>query len=229
MTAPLAIPAAWYETELIARALRNDEAAIRAIVKQNNQRLFRLARSVLRNDADAEDVLQEAYVRAFKALPDFRQDSSLATWLTRIVLNESLQRLRSKRREPQEAMPLRSTTEGQIIPFPLAANPPLDPERTMAQRELSQFLEQAIDQLPEDFRVVLVARIVEDMSIEETAELLSLEPATVKTRLFRARRLLKTALAEHIGPKISGVFPFNGPRCEHMADAVVARLGLMSR
>ena len=216
------------EMDLIARALGRDEAAIRAIIKQHNRRLFRIARSVVRDDGDAEDVLQEAYVRAFSALANFRGEASLATWLSRIVLNEALQRLRGQRNVTLMAEVPEPKMDAQVIPFPLSSNQILDPEKSMAQRELFALLEQAIDQLPDDFRLVLMARTIEGMSIEETAELLGLKPETVKTRLFRARALLRTALAEHIGPLFTDAFPFDGRRCESMAEAVVARLAKLN-
>jgi RNA polymerase sigma-70 factor (ECF subfamily) len=114
----------------------------------------------------------------------------------------------------------------QIVPFPLSGHHSIDPERAMAQSEICRYLERAIDELPDEFRTVLVARVIEDMSVEETADLLGLRPETVKTRLHRARRLLKAALADHIGPLFSDVFPFAGRRCERMTDAVVKRLNL---
>jgi RNA polymerase sigma-70 factor (ECF subfamily) len=212
------------ESELIHRAVRKDEAAVRAIIQTHNRRLYRVARSVVRDDGEAEDVLQEAYFRAFSALAAFRGDSSLATWLTRIVLNEALQRVRRRIELPASQNNSQSLPAAQIIPFPLSGNQPTDPERAMAQRELCQLLERAIDELPDEFRTVLVARVIEDMSIDETADLLGVRPETVKTRLHRARRLLKEALADHIDPLFSDVFPFAGKRCESMADAVVRRL-----
>jgi len=216
------------ESELVRRAVRKDEAAIRFIVQANNRRLYRVARSIVRDDGEAEDVLQEAYLRAFSALAEFRGDSSLATWLTRIVLNEALQRRRRRIELPAAQIDPSCASEAQIIPFPLSGHQPADPERSMAQREICQLLERAIDDLPEEFRTVLVARAIEDMSIEETADLLGLRPETVKTRLHRARRLLKTALTEHIGPLFSDVFPFEGKRCERITNAVVRRLNLSS-
>jgi RNA polymerase sigma-70 factor, ECF subfamily len=216
------------EASLVARAVRKDQTAIRAIIKQNNRRLFRLARSVLRDDGDAEDAVQEAYLRAFPALADFRGESSLTTWLSRIVLNESLQKLRTKRRSVPSAAVPEPVANAQIIPFPLPANHPLDPERIMAQRELFKVVEYAIDQLPDDFRLVLVARAVEGLSIEETAELLGLRPETVKTRLFRARALLRSSLTEHVTTLFSEAFPFDGRRCERMAGAVIDRLAANS-
>lgn len=212
------------ETELIRRAALKEESAVRAIIQQHNRRLYRIARSIVRDDSEAEDVLQEAYLRAFSTLAGFRGESSLATWLTRIVLNEALQRLRRKTEIPAPPIELPAAAQSQVIPFPLSGSQPTDPERAMAQRQLCQLLEQAIDGLPDDFRTVLMARVIEDMSIEETADLLGLLPETVKTRLHRARRLLKTALADHIGPMFSDVFPFEGKRCERVTNIVVQRL-----
>ena len=212
------------EADLVAGARQGEEAAVRAIIRHNNRRLFRDARAIVRDDSEAEDVVQESYVRAFTRLGDFRGESSLSTWLTRIVINEAYGRLRRRRATVDwttvEAVP---TIEAQIIPFP---SPQLDPERTMAQHEISQLLERAIDALPDAFRVVLVARLIEEMSVEETAKLLSLRPETVKTRLHRARALLRADLERSVGPLLTEAFPFDGRRCERMADAVVARLRL---
>ena len=216
------------ENDLIRRAVLHDEAAIRAIIRANNRRLYHLARSIVRDDGDAEDVLQEAYLRAFAALADFRGDSSLATWLTRIVFNEALQRKRRRIETPIPIDDFDSQPErlAQIIPFPSSSNQTVDPERAMAQSEICRLLERAIDDLPDDFRTVLVARVIEDMSVEETGELLGIRTETVKTRLHRARRLLRAALADHIGPLFHDVFPFQGKRCERIANAVVSRLNL---
>ena len=216
------------ESELVRRALRKEEPAIRAIIQTHNRRLYRVARSIVRDDGEAEDVLQEAYLRAFAALAEFRGDSSLSTWLTRIVLNQAMQRMRRRIEAPVTQIDPPLERLAQVIPFPFSGYQPVDPERAMAQREISQLLERAIDDLPEDFRTVLVARVIEDMSIEETADLLGLRPETVKTRLHRARRLLKAALADHIGPLFSDVFPFEGKRCERITNAVVQRLNLSS-
>ena len=216
------------EAELIALAVRGDKDAVRALVRQHNQRLFRIARSVLRDDGDAEDAVQDAYVRAIPALATFRGDSSLATWLSRIVLNESFQKLRRKRREPQSVAEPEAAMDAEIIPFPAAASQSADPERKVAQREVFVLVERAIDNLPDDFRLVLVARTIEGMSVEETAELLGLKPETVNTRLFRARALLRTALSAHVTSLFTDAFPFDGWRCKRMADAVIARLGLQA-
>nr|WP_245280033.1 RNA polymerase sigma factor [Hyphomicrobium sp. 99] len=212
------------DVDLVRRAVSKDQAAIRSIIQANNRRLYRVARSIVRDDGEAEDVLQEAYLHAFSALANFRGDSSLATWLTRIVLNEALQRRRRRVELPVPEIDFSRHPTAEIIRFPLSGHESTDPERAMAQREICQLLERAIDDLPEEFRTVLVARVIEDMSIEETANLLGLLPETVKTRLHRARRLLRAAFADHIGPLFSDVFPFEGKRCERMTNAVLLRL-----
>jgi RNA polymerase sigma-70 factor (ECF subfamily) len=216
------------DTELISRALARDELAVRALIQRYNRRLYRVARSIVADDSEAEDVLQEAYFRAFAALGSYRAESTLVTWLTRIVLNEAFQRVRRRTDVPLSAIGRHSGHESiaDIIPFPTLAHSPIDPERVMAQSELVRIVEKAIDALPHEFRAVLVARIVEGMSVEETAAAFDLLPETVKTRLHRARKLLKEALAEHLGPHFSEVFPFGGERCERVTDAVVRRLKL---
>ena len=147
-------------------------------MQANNRRLYRIARGVIRDDSEAEDVVQEAYGRAFTHLREFRGASSLGTWLGRIVLNEALGRLR-RRHETVDWELIENQHRGgaQIISFPLETAQP-DPERTMAQREIQELLERAIDGLPDAFRLVLVARAVEGMSIEDTAELLGIRPET---------------------------------------------------
>lgn len=217
------------ESDLIRAAAAKDEAAIRTIMKQHNRRLFRVARSVLRDDGDAEDAVQDAYVRAFQALAEFRGESSLGTWLTRIVLNEALQRRRARRNRAAMPVEPQPAAQAQVISFPLSPSQPLDPERTMLQRELFRLLERAIDRLPDEFRTVLVARVIEGLSVEETAESLDLQPETVKTRLHRTRHMLRNELAGHLGGLFAELFPFDGRRCERFADAVVARLDLESR
>lgn len=213
------------EAELLARAGARDEVAIRALVRQHNRRLYRLARGILRSDTEAEDAVQEAYLRAFTNLATFRGESGFGTWLARIVINEALGRLRKQRLPLVELTEDRDRITGEVIPFPLTLEQP-DPERTMAQRQILALLESAIDELPDAFRTVLIARVIEEMSVEETAHLFDLRPETVKTRLHRARALLKEALEKQIGPVVTEAFPFAGKRCEHMAKAVVARLGL---
>ncbi|RUV44183.1 MAG: RNA polymerase sigma factor [Mesorhizobium sp.] len=212
------------EMALVRRALARDPGAFRLIIKTHNQRLYRIARGVVRNDAEAEDIVQEAYMRAFASLDSFRGDASLSTWLSRIVINEALGRLRKKKRIV--AMP--ENPDAQIIRFPLNSNdlnPGDDPERTMAQRQILGLVERATDSLPDVYRTVFVARVIEGLSIEETADLLGIRPETVKTRLHRARALVRKALDDEIGPVLLDAFPFAGRRCERLTQAVMKRLG----
>ena len=221
--APRIAPAGADDAELVRRVLARDEAAARAIMQANNRRLFRLARGVLRNDGEAEDVVQETYVRAFTHLEQFRGDSSLSTWLSRIAMNEALGRLRRQRPGVELSSLPQGTLEAQIIQFPLAASE--DPEKSMAQREIQHVVEHAIDELPEPFRLVFITRVIEGMNLEETAEILQLKPETVKTRLHRARNMLRDIVEKKIGPVVMDAFPFAGKRCERLTEAVLKRLG----
>jgi len=213
------------DVELVQRVLAGDAKAFRTIIQRHNQRLYRIARSVLRNSAEAEDVVQETYIRAFAHLASFRGESGIGTWLARIAMNESLGRLRQRQSTADAAAVAESRSEAEIIHFPLSA-PNDDPERTMAQRQILQLVEQATDNLPEDFRLVFVMRVIEGMSVEETAELLGIRPETVKTRLHRARHLVKDQLDKQIGPVLMDAFPFAGRRCARLTETVMRRLGL---
>lgn len=211
------------DEDLVNLARARDEAAVRAITTRYNRRLFRIARSILRNDAEAEDVVQETYVRAFTGLDMFRGDAAFGTWITRIAMNEALGRLRRLRPTVEWETYGANRNQAEIIHFPASAvcN---DPEKTMAQSEVRAVLEQAIDELPDAFRAVFVARIVEGMSVEETADLFGLQPATVKTRLHRARLLLREELDKQLGPALTSSFPFDGQRCDRMTESVVRRI-----
>src|SRR5438270_6735017 len=222
--APQITAAAGGDAELVRRALGRDEAAVRAIITANNRKLYRLARGILRNDGEAEDVVQETYVRAFTHLQDFRGDSSFATWLARIAMNEALGRLRRRRPGVEWSSLPPGTLEAQIIQFPYSA-PSADPEKAMAQREIQQVVERAIDELPDAFRIVFITHVVEGMNVEETSEILGLKPETVKTRLHRARNLLRDNVEKKIGPVVMQAFPFAGRRCERLTQAVLKRLG----
>ena len=213
------------DQELVALARRGGENAVRALIKRNNQRLFRVARAVVRNDAEAEDVVQEAYVRAFTRLDGFKGDAAFSTWLTRIALNEALGRIRRRRPTADiEELDLAGAADGgRVIMFPTSLTPP-DADAEPGRSQARELLEDAIDELPQIFRVVFILRDVEEMSVEETATQLSLRPETVKTRLFRARRLMRSAIERRLSAGFAELFPFNGWRCENMADRVVERL-----
>src|ERR1700710_2055867 len=223
--APQIAPIATGDIELVRRALARDEAAFRAIMQANTRRRYRLARGILRNDSEAEDVVQETYVRAFTHLESFRGDSSLATWLARIAMNEALGRLRRQKPSVEWTTLPPGTLEAQIIPFPHSTASE-DPEKTMAQREIQHVVEHAIDELPEAFRIVFITRVIEGMNVEETAEILGLKPETVKSRLHRARNMLRDNVERKIGPVVMDAFPFAGRRCERLTEAVLKRLGL---
>jgi RNA polymerase sigma-70 factor (ECF subfamily) len=216
--------AALDERELAQRSLARDDQAFRIIMSRYNRRLYRIARGIVRNDSDAEDVVQEAYVKAFMHLADFRGEASLATWLSRITINEALGRLRRKRTRKEVAQIDDQRTQAEIIPFPQMTTQE-DPEKTMAQRQILQLVEQATDNLPENFRLVFITRVIEGMNVEETAEILGIPPETVKTRLHRARKLVREQLDKQIGPVLMDAFPFAGKRCERVTEAVLRRLG----
>jgi RNA polymerase sigma-70 factor, ECF subfamily len=211
------------DAELVRHALRRDGEAFRVIMQRHNQRLYRIARSVLRNSAEAEDAVQEAYLAAFSHLASYRGESTLAAWLSRIVMNEALGRLRRKPAATDFA-PLEAVPEAEIIQFP-SSTPLDDPERTMAQRQILQLVESATDALPEVYRMVFVIRVIEGMSVEDTAQLLGIKPETVKTRLHRARQLVRDQLNKQIGPVLMDAFPFAGRRCERLTTGVLKRLG----
>mgnify|MGYP001118541408 FL=1 len=210
---------------LVRAAQGGDSRAFRAILTRYNRRLYRIARGILRNDAEAEDAVQEAYINAFTHLAGFRGDSGLSTWLSRIVMNEALGRLRSRRPMVDIAAVVTPEREAEIVQFPNTVR--TDPERTIAQRELLRLVELATDELPDVYRTVFVTRVIEGMSVEDTAELLGIRTETVKTRLHRARDLVREHLDREIGPVMLDAFPFAGKRCERMTENVMQRLGLV--
>jgi RNA polymerase sigma-70 factor, ECF subfamily len=220
--------AARSEDDLVARARERDEFAIRTLIQRHNQRLYRIARGILRDDAEAEDAMQEGYLKAFSHLDDFEGNAAIGTWLCRIVINEALSRLRQRRPTVEwNSMEDAGMLSAEIIRFSTETRP--DPERAAAQRQIRGLLEQAIDRLPDDFRIVLIARVVEEMSVQETATMLGIRPETVKTRLHRARLALRRTIEAQIGPAATEVFPFEDPRCRRTADIVIAKLASTAR
>ncbi len=210
------------DPELLALARAGQPVAFRLIMRRYNRRLYHIARGIVRDDTAAEDVVQEAYLLAFRHLDDFNGKSAFSTWLTRIVMNEALGRLRKASRTPEVHLGA-SGLPGRVLDFPGGAA--LDnPEITMAQRQILKLVEAATDELPEEFRIVFIARVIEEMTVEETAELLSLKPETVRSRLHRARALIRGKLNRMIGPIAVDAFPFAGWQCEQLAERVMARL-----
>lgn len=218
-----AAPMALSDLETARRIDAGDRAVLVALMRQHNQRLYRAARSILRDDADAEDAVQEAYLQAFRAIGQFRGDSRLSTWLTRIAINTALARRRQRVRQAEvvwlDADPAADAEVAMTIDPSQE-----DPARAAARAELRALIESRIDRLPEAFRTVFVLRGVEELSVEETAGLLGIPPQTVRTRFFRARALLRESLARDIDAGIEGAFGFAGERCDRIVAGVLARL-----
>jgi RNA polymerase sigma-70 factor, ECF subfamily len=212
------------DAQLAARAAKGDQAAFERIMRRHNRALFRTARAILRNDGDAEDALQEAYLQAYGAMGKFRGDAKLSTWLARIVANEALQRLRKRERRAQ-ILPLQQS--GAAEPdLEAAADVSTDkgPEAATHSGELRRVLEKQIDALPDAYRAVFMLRAVEELTVEETAEILGIAPATVRSRFFRARSLLREALALKIDLACESAFAFAGDRCDRVVAFVLNNL-----
>lgn len=210
------------EADLVALAAAGDGAAFELLMRRHNQLLFRTARSILKNDAEAEDAVQEGYLRAWRALGEFRTESRLSTWLVRIVANEALGRLR---RTGAQVIPLEAAMSSPE-PETQAAftdTPERGPEHSALRSQVRTLLESRIDLLPEACRTVFMLRAVEEMSVEEVAQALDIPEATVRTRFFRARSLLREGLAGEMDGAIGEVFAFDGARCDRIVANVLAR------
>ncbi|HEX7219905.1 MAG TPA: RNA polymerase sigma factor [Burkholderiales bacterium] len=221
--APLAIARDTPDAELAHRVHGGDTAAFEILMRRYNRTLFRTARAILRDDAEAEDALQEAYLQAYQAIGGWRGEAKLSTWLARIVANEALMRLRKQARRA-EIVPLQSsaTLEG------LNEIPDTDmkktPDREAERLEMRRLLETQIDALPDDYRAVFMLRAVEELTVEETAKVLGIPEATVRSRLFRARSLLREGLASRIDLACEEAFAFAGERCDRIVANVMKRL-----
>jgi RNA polymerase sigma-70 factor, ECF subfamily len=210
---------------LVGLVRAGDRSAFAAVIQRHNQRLYRVARGIVRDDSEAEDIVQETYVKAFARLGAFRGEAKLSTWLTRIAVNEALDRLRSRKPEVDLRLVDGPGAKLDDAAFALTAAP-ASPEQSAARSEIRGLVESAVDALPETFRIVFVMRDIEEMSIDETAAHLGLKPETVKTRLHRARRLLRDRLEDTLAAALADSFPFGGKRCAGLTAAVLARLGL---
>ena len=196
-------------------------------MRRYNGRLFRVARAILKDDADAEDALQDGYLDAYRHMADFRGGSQLGTWLTRIVINQALMRLRRQKRH-RVVVPFEdrfaTATEPRQTEADVADEQTESPQSATLRGEIRRFLELKIDELPTAFRTVFVMREVEDMTIQETAECLAIPAATVRSRLFRARALLRAALARDMDIAAVDVFGFAGARCDRIVAGTLARV-----
>ena len=214
------------DAELARLCAARDPQAVRQVVTSNNQRLFRTSWSILRHRSEAEEAVQAAYLSAFANIGAFEGRSALSTWLTRIVVNEALGRRRAEERRrkylDEEGVAVLDAYRENLARGSQAESP----DAALAREQLRKLLEHAIAKLPDAFRTVFVLREIEGLSSEETAEVLGIPPATIKTRLFRARRRLQEMLAPEMGTALSGTFPFAGADCAALTDRVMRELKL---
>lgn len=214
------------DAELVDLAIAGHDAAFSQIMRRHNRLLFRTARGILKNDDDTQDALQEAYLRAWRALASFRSDARLSTWLVRIVVNEALGRLRRSGVQPAQVLPLNATIDpdDETPEMQMQANPDDQPEPTAVRAQIRQQIEARIDSLPDSFRSVFMLRGVEELSVEETALALDIPEATVRSRFFRARGILREGLSRDIDMAIGDAFSFAGARCDRIVEGVLARI-----
>ncbi|WP_168792715.1 RNA polymerase sigma factor [Paraburkholderia aromaticivorans] len=210
------------ERETVRRIVAGDRSAFELLMRRHNRRLYRLARATLRDAAEAEDALQAAYLSAYRSIARFRGDATLLTWLSRLVLNECYGRLRREARR-QNVIPMVDANTHVDIDAMIAQDSD-SPEKAAARAELRTLLERKLDELPEVFRVVFVLRSVEEMSVEETAQCLGIPEATVRSRHFRAKSLLRESLAHEIDLAERDVFEFGGAHCDRVVANVLHRL-----
>lgn len=199
---------------LVDRVLEGDVQTFELLMRRNNQRLYRAIRSLVADEDEVEELMQQAYVLAYTRLQQFARGARFSTWLLRIGVNEALQRLRRERRWPR------------VAPEALEEEPSMQstPEQGLARAQLNHMLEQLVDQLPESHRSVFVLREIEQLSTSEVAELLELTPDNVKQRLSRAKAMLRAALEQRTGESLTELYPFEAPRCDRVVSAVLARL-----
>lgn len=229
MTALAALAATPAEDEDLALAHRiaaGEQTAFELMMRRHNRRLYRLARATLRNDADAEDALQETYLAAYRHMAAFRGESTLFTWLSRLLLNECYGRLRKHSRR-EALFPIADDIEKEVDAMTINDfNPPY---HAAARAELRGLLEARLDALPVSFRTVFVLRSVEELSVEETAHCLGIPEATVRSRHFRANALLRESLARDVGVVEKSLFEFDGDDCDRVVERTLARLGESSK
>jgi RNA polymerase sigma-70 factor, ECF subfamily len=211
------------DAELARGIAAGDATAFEAMMRRYNRVLYRVARSILRDDAEAEDALQLAYLHAYQGIAGFRGQSKLSTWLTRIVANEALMRVRQRGREARVIALDNAPADAPVrLEQPDLAED--RPEGLAIRAETRALIERGIDALPEAFRTVFVLRALEELSVEETAACLGIPEATVRTRFFRARSLLRETLAREIDTATAEAFSFDGDRCDRVVRGVLDRI-----
>lgn len=210
---------------LVQRVAAGDQEAFQLLMRRYNRVLYRAARSILKDDAEAEDALQDAYLLAYRGIAKFRGDAKLSTWLMRIVVNEALMRVR-KRGRSAEVIRLDGDagTDSEVAEENMNGVTPEQPEQATLRAETRRLLEAKIDELPSGFRTVFMLRALEEMSVEETAACLGIPEATVRTRYFRARGMLREGLMREIDFVFEDAFAFAGERCDRIVSAVLQRI-----
>lgn len=216
------------DPELAGRIASGDMLALQYLMRRHNQTLYRTVRSILKDDAEAEDAVQEAYVQAYRAMDHFRGDAKLSTWLIRIAVNVAIRRARKINRSAEvidlvDPVDLREP-RGESVETDMNQNAPEQPEHAAVRAETRRLIEDKINRLPDAFRAVFVLRAVEEMSVEETAVCLGIPEATVRTRYFRAKGLIREALAREIDFTLGDAFSFAGERCDRIVAGVLRRL-----
>lgn len=205
------------DEQAIAQLRAGDQSSFELLMRRHNRRVYRAARAILKRDDEAEDVMQDAYVRAYEHLADFRGDASFGTWVARIAVHEALARVRREQRFRPPSPAIEETQD-------VLTEPNRNPEQLVNDQELRDVLERAIDALPDDFRAVFVLRAVEQMSGAETAECLGIPEETVKTRLHRAKHRLQDLVVRSMDANWQNAYEFHLSRCDRVVSGVLARL-----
>jgi RNA polymerase sigma-70 factor (ECF subfamily) len=211
------------DLSIARRIVAGDRAAFELLMRRHNRRLYRLARATLRNDAEAEDALQDAYLHAYRSMSQFRGDAQLSTWLSRLVLNECFARIRRSARR-QNVIPIVDAPDWVEQAEAMTSHDDSAPDDALARSQVRALLERKLDALPELFRIVFVLRSIEEMTVEETAQCLNIPEATVRSRHFRARGMLRESLAQSFDLAERDVFEFGGARCDRIVERVLSKL-----
>jgi RNA polymerase sigma-70 factor (ECF subfamily) len=221
--------AALPDAEIVRRVRAGERALFEILMRRHNQRVYRAARAVVKDEAEVEDVMQQAYINAFTHLDQFEERSKFSTWLIRIALNEAFGRRRKMQRNESMTANQSTQDEDQGELMDTIASPQADPEHQAYAQELNRVLEAAVDTLPETYRIVFMLRDIEGLSTSETGEGLGLGDEAVKTRLHRARAMIRRAVTAQIGAVAAGSFQFHAPRCDRVVAAVLARVESVRR
>lgn len=208
------------DEDIVRRVRAGDAALFEILMRRHNQRVYRVVRAIVKDEADAEDVMQQAYINAYTHLHQFEERSQFGTWLTRIAMHEAF----GRRRQMQRRLAAEPPSADESAPVDRVSTTDADPEQRAYARELQRILEAAVDTLPETYRMVFMLRDVEGLSTNETGEGLGLSDEAVKTRLHRARVMIRRAITARIGEAAAGAFPFHATRCDRVVAAVLARI-----